>query len=255
MRLLDTEHGTVCPNCDYTNVYRRAHNDKLYCPNCDPKPRKIGTIEFTGMKANQAKRAEMIAAIRTDLTDHGFIDLTIVCYPKTYTTTDILDTEVEWLLVQGRHTEPNVNLKLVELPTSERLYAYRYIDHEIVRYGDIVAYNQVGFTNLSYNNRKFNQTYRIIKAWMDGRNIPLADAHVYRTALNEYLVRERTRNSFEFKKREKLRSIQMQIRHLMALVNATQAFIASYDENYGESIPATGIATFRIPTLRVPPME
>lgn len=250
MRLLDTSYGTVCPDCGHDTVFLRAHNKKIYCPNCDPKPRKIGTITLTGMNYNRTRREEMFAAITKDLTDHGFIDLKIRCSPKEYSAADIFHANVHQFIIQGRHTSPRVNTRLVELPGSERLYTYKYQDYEIVRYGDRISYGRPGFTNLTYN-RKFNQIYYSIRMWMDDQNVQIADPSIYRTALNEYIVRQRTRRAQERTRQERLNTIQSQIRYLETYIATARSAITAYDEKYGEPVPNIGSITIRLPKLRV----
>ena len=250
MRLLDTSYGTVCPDCGHGTVFLRAHNKKIYCPNCDPKPRKIGTITLTGMKYDRNRRVELMAAITKDLTDHGFVDLKIRCYPKEYTTDDIIDATVSHFLIQGRHASPRVNTGLVELPDSERLYTYKYQDHEIIRLGDRIPYGRPGFNPLTYD-RRCNQIYYGIRMWMDDQNLQIADPSIYRTALNEYIVRQRTRRAQERTRQEKLHTIQSHIRYLETYIATARSAITAYDEKYGEPVPSTGTMTLRIPNIHV----
>ena len=250
MRLLDAEYGTVCPVCGHTPVYLRAHNKKIYCPNCDPKPRKIGTITLTDMKYDRTRRDELVAAITKHLADHGFTDLKIICYPKTYATTASSAVTVDHLLSQGRPTAPWINTKLVGLPDSERLYTYKYQEHEVIRYGDNRSYGEIGFTNISYN-RQFYRMYSNIRLWMNEQGIRLADPSIYKTLLNEYVVRRRARKTWETKRQNKLHIIREQIRYLKTCIDIARSTIARYDEMYGESAPSTGTVTIRIPNLHI----
>jgi hypothetical protein len=192
----------------------------------------------------------MFAAITKDLTDHGFIDLKIRCSPKEYSAADIFHANVHQFIIQGRHTSPRVNTRLVELPGSERLYTYKYRDHEIIRYGDRMPYGQPGFTNLTYN-RKFNQIYYSIRMWMDDQNVQIADPSIYRTALNEYIVRQRTRRAQERTRQERLNTIKSQIRYLETYIATARSAITAYNEKYGEPVPNIGSITIRLPKLRV----
>jgi hypothetical protein len=114
-----------------------------------------------------------------------------------------------------------------------------------------MSYGQTGYTNLTHN-RKFNQIYYSIHMWIvDDQNAQIADPSIYRTALNEYIVRQRTRRAQERTRQERLNTIQSQIRYLETYIATARSAITAYNEKYGEPVPSTGTMTLRIPNIHV----
>ncbi|MDD4052021.1 MAG: hypothetical protein PHR28_09010 [candidate division Zixibacteria bacterium] len=238
MRLLDAP-DTVCPECGHAPVYLRSHNKKIYCPNCDPKPRKIGYIYLGGMRPDPARRDRVLAAIRQDLTDHGFIEIMI----------DEVEQNPPTFIVSGRHQSPNINKRLVELPRSERLYTYTYRHqmYEVVRAGDI-HYSGPGHTSLQYTKR-FRITYLAIGNWMTVHRIQPMPPSIFQLPMHVYASRRDQRNKRDGAAQGDRDIIRCDIDYLMRAVNVLLDRARQYHEGGGSLENAT-MVTLRIPKLK-----
>jgi hypothetical protein len=188
----------------------------------------VGLLHPNGYRCLPAAKERILAAIATDLAAYGFIRLTVFSHPSN-------DIDIIW----GCHQDATIQAQIESATHPTELFAYHYID------GDIVRYNVMGFA--SSHDAQYDMINENIKRWMrqQGTDGVRTSTHIYQTPA--YYASQRAEQRTQ-RRRQDYNLTADSVRQITTWIERIDKKIDDYNATYGEPLPVE-YTTVRIPTF------